>query len=405
MSADTAIGGAPHFPVVDLSNPAVWQNLAAVLAGPREEGPIGYTETGVPLVLRHDLMEAALKEPRLGQNDLSFLGHPANGFVNTWYGKTMVTKEGAEHARLRAIVAKAFTARHMEAMRGLIRDVAETNLLPFLHNGPFDATEEFSQYLPVKAVISIFGIPEEELKLFYNLAHDFGLLFSFSAAGNPEIEARLKKAMDGLDSYVSDLIQRRRKNPGDDLLSKLTMAADGEDRLSEEELVMMVGTFLYAGVETTEAMMPILVKLFAQYPDQFDKVRDNPALIPNAVEEAMRFEPNVGVIARVAKESFEFGGMPLERGQIMLNSVIAANHDPRLWDHPELFNVERTKAKTISFGVGVHHCIGANLARIELQETLRVLTRAKRFELQNDPQFEPFSNTRQFDSVHVKAIL
>jgi len=163
----------------------------------------------------------------------------------------------------------------------------------------------------------------------------------------------------------------------------------------------MVGTFLYAGVETTEAMLPIMITLFARHPEQFERVRLDPKLIPNAVEETLRFEPNVAVVARVVKRPFEFSGVNLERGELILNSIVAANRDPRRWSRPDEFLVDREKPKTIGFGAGIHHCIGAALAYTELEEALRVLIRARRIELLNDPAWEPFSNTRQFDRVSV----
>ncbi len=147
--------------------------------------------------------------------------------------------------------------------------------------------------------------------------------------------------------------------------------------------------------------MPIIVHLLATHPEQFEMLQRWPELVPNAVEEALRFEPNVAVIARVAKESVELEDYTMEPGRLILSSVVSANRDPRRWKMPDVFRVDRDKPKTLGFGTGIHHCIGATLARFELQEATRLLLGARKLKLLNDPKWDPFSNTRQLDQVSV----
>ena len=393
--------GSARLPLVAIRDPEAWQDLPAIVGRAREEGPVGVTDEGTVLVLRHDAVESALKDLRLIQNDLSFLGHPPEGFVNQWYGHTLSAIDPPHHTRIRGHVARAFTKRRMEALRPLVADIARKTMVPFLEQGQFSVTGPFAQQLPVRAIMAVLGIPDEDMSLFSQWAYDIGLMFSFTAAKDPAANAIIKQAIEGLDRYVRDLIDRRRCNPGTDLISDLVAGGDPEDRLDEQDLVVLIATFLFAGVETTEAMLPILIALLAQHPDQFQRLKQDHTLLANAVEEGMRLEPNVGVIARVAGEPMELLGVRLEQGQIILASVIAANRDPRRWTQADEYLIDRENTKTIGFGAGIHHCLGAVLAKIELQESLRIFLAVKDMEILNAPRWQPFSNTRQYEELRI----
>jgi cytochrome P450 len=281
----------------------------------------------------------------------------------------MLSMDPPEHTRLRTLVAKAFTVHRVERLRPRVRELAEAILDEMLALGqPADLVENFALPLPVAVICELLGVPVADRPRF-RVWSDAAL--STSRLTAEEFEANREE----LRAYMRGLIERRRVEPADDLMTALVQARDERDRLSELELVDLCGGLLIAGHETTASQIPNFVHVLLEHPDKWAELRADPNLIPAAVEELTRFVP-LGAGAsfpRYATEDVEVGGVLVRAGEPVLVAVGAANRDALRFGSPEALRFDREENQHIGFGHGVHHCLGAPLARAELQEALRVL--------------------------------
>ncbi len=236
---------------------------------------------------------------------------------------------------------------------------------------PVDLIEHFSLPLPVQIICELLGVPAEDRHLF----HQWSDAVLGDLTRDPAV---IGAAFAQLNAYFERLVALKRKNPADDLMTALIEARDEKDRLSEEELVRLCQTVLVAGHETTANMINLFLLNLHEYPDQLAHLEQHPETIPQAVEELMRFAQlgTGGVLIRVATEEVELGDVTIPAGGAVLALTIIANRDPDLLENPDHLDVTRPAPAHLSFGAGVHHCLGAQLARMELQEALRgLLTR------------------------------
>ncbi|MFB6818985.1 cytochrome P450 [Streptomyces sp. NPDC056347] len=274
-----------------------------------------------------------------------------------------------DHTRLRSLVAKAFTVRQVEKLRPQVRELA-SDLLDAMEaaGAPADLVDLFALPLPVAVICRMLGVPTEDRPLFRKWSDDALSTSSLTAA---EFEASREE----LRGYMSGLIEQHRRAPRDDLMTALIEARDGRDRLSELELVDLCVGILVAGHETTASQIPNFVLTLLDHPDQLARLRAEPALVPNAVEELLRFVP-LGSGAgqpRYATEDVEVGGTLVRAGSPVLVAVGAANRDALRFSAPGVLDIAREGNQHLGFGHGVHHCLGAPLARLELQEALSAL--------------------------------
>jgi cytochrome P450 len=284
-------------------------------------------------------------------------------------GSGMLAMDPPEHTRLRALVAKAFTQRRMERLRPRIRELASRLVDELLAMGPpVDLVENFAIPLPVGVICELLGVPVEDRTRFRVWSD---AVLSTNVLTESEFEANRAE----FRAYISGLIERRRAEPADDLMTELIEARDERDRLSELELVDLCLGILLAGHETTATQLPNFVYVLLEDPQRWAQLRADPALLPAAVEELMRFVP-LGMGAsfpRYAMEDVEVGGVLVRAGEPVLITVGSANRDPRQFDAPDELRFDRKENQHLGFGHGAHHCLGAQLARIELQEGLRIL--------------------------------
>ncbi|MFE7467326.1 cytochrome P450 [Streptomyces sp. NPDC057499] len=274
-----------------------------------------------------------------------------------------------DHTRLRSLVAKAFTVRQVEKLRPQVRELA-SDLLDAMEaaGAPADLVDLFALPLPVAVICRMLGVPTEDRPLFRKWSDDALSTSSLTAA---EFEASREE----LRAYMSGLIEQHRRAPRDDLMTALIEARDGRDRLSELELVDLCVGILVAGHETTASQIPNFVLTLLDHPDQLARLRAEPSLVPNAVEELLRFVP-LGSGAgqpRYATEDIEVGGTLVRAGSPVLVAVGAANRDALRFSAPGVLDIAREGNQHLGFGHGVHHCLGAPLARLELQEALSAL--------------------------------
>ncbi|MBB5118268.1 cytochrome P450 [Streptomyces eurocidicus] len=283
----------------------------------------------------------------------------------------LLSMDPPDHARLRTLATKAFTVHRVERLRPGIRELAEGLLDELVAAGPpADLVEHFALPVPVAVICRLLGVPAGDQPLFREWS-DASL--STSSKTTEEFTAN----QDELRAYMAELVAEHRRRPAEDLMTALIEARDVDDRLSEKELVDLCVGILVAGHETTATQIPNFLCTLLDHPDQFDRLRADPGLIAGAVEELLRFVPLGAAAAfpRYATEDVEVGGTPVRAGEPLLVAVGAANRDALRFTAPDRLDLTREANQHLGFGHGVHHCLGAQLARVELQEALRALVR------------------------------
>ncbi|MFC4564162.1 cytochrome P450 [Nocardiopsis mangrovi] len=283
---------------------------------------------------------------------------------------TIVSMDPPDHTRLRRLVAKAFTARRVEALQPRTEAIADRLLTEMLADGaPADLVERFSLPFVIAVICELLGVPFEDRVLF----HDWSETIISTSAPRDEVE----ESSEAMRAYVSRLIGLRRAEPADDLITGLVEARDDHDRLSEAELVSLAMTLLIAGHEATSSQIANFVYALLTREGAWARLVADPGLIPPAVEELTRHIPlgEAFDFARYALEDVELAGGTVRAGDAVIPFVSAANRDPAVWGDPEDVVLDRDRNPHLGFGHGVHHCLGALLARMELQVALRTLTR------------------------------
>jgi cytochrome P450 len=302
---------------------------------------------------------------------------------------SILASEGAEHTRLRRVAGPAFAPRHADALRPFMRDVINGLIDRFADRGEADIATDFCEPYPIPIICELFGAPQEDLELFSGWATDIFRIFNNNLA---EDKAAIIRAQDELDAYISELIERRRTTPSDDLISAMIQAESDGDRLSHDELVMMCEAVLMAGTDTTRNQLGCSLSLFAAHPDQWKLLAERPELAPRAVEETMRYFGTVRGTARLASEDIEYRDTLFPKGTFIGLSLAQANRDPDVFDDPSDFDITRDPPDKpqLTFGSGIHYCLGAALARAEQQEALTIMAqRLPDLELAGDIVWKP----------------
>ena len=297
--------------------------------------------------------------------------------LNNW----IVFQDPPSHTRLRRLISKSFTPRSITAFEPKIEKIVNDLLDEIGDKEKFDLVAEFSFRLPAAVMCDLLGIPLDRQ---WDLKRWADGIAGFSAAARVTSEkAKFANEM-ALESrkYLITLFEQLRKEPGDNLLSRLVDQSDEPNPLSDDELVALVVQLFFAGFETTEGLIGNLMIALANHPDELAKLRANPELITNAVEETLRFDSSILKQSRVASEDQDFGGQKIKKGDYMHFMIGAANYDPARFSNAHIFDVERDDVGHVSFGHGIHFCIGAPLARLEARIALRaLLERLSRIEI------------------------
>ena len=279
--------------------------------------------------------------------------------------QTMLSADPPEHTRLRGLVSKAFTPKTVEGMRVHIQEIVEDLLDEVQSEGQMDVIEDLATPLPVIVIAELLGVPPEERATFKRWSDD--LVANMSPVGEPDDELiqRSLTSSNEMAEYFKERIEERRKEPRDDLLSALVAAEERGEVLSEDEVLATCVLLLAAGNETTTNLIGNGTLALLRNPEQQQKLRDDPSLVESAVEELLRDDGPVQATARIATEEIEVGGQKMEKGQLAMCIIGAANRDPAQFSNPEELDVSREDNKHIAFGFGIHFCIGAPLARLE----------------------------------------
>ncbi len=347
----------------------------------RSTDPVHLAPHGLYVASRHAEASLVLRDKRFGKDFVErstrrygpkIMEEPVFRSMSRW----MLQQDPPDHARLRGLVVKAFTARRVEDMRPRIQQVVDETLDRMAERGQMDLIEDFAFRLPVTIICDMLGIPEEHRGAFYSSSRNGGRLLDPVPLSPAEIaEANAGHAM--AQMYFQQLFELRRKNPGDDLTTQLVQAEEDGSKLSNEELTANIILLFGAGHETTVNLIGNGLLALHRNPDQLALLKANPALIANAIEEFLRYDSSVQMGARVTLEDIDdLGGRKIPKGETVLCLLGSANRDPAVYpDRPDRLDITRPNVRPLSFGGGIHHCLGAQLARIEAEIAIATLLR------------------------------
>jgi len=330
------------------------------------------------VVTSYEAVNSSLRNPKLSSNRFprlrqrlasKGLDHLADDRV-----RSMIHMDPPDHTRLRGLVNKAFTPKTVESMTVRIQNTVEELLDEVVNRGRMDIIEDLAYPLPVIVIAELLGVPAQDRDRFKHWSDEFSVVLSGDVASLSEsMLLRAAKAREELADYFKAVVRERRKNPGSDLLSGLTQAEEAGGKLTEDELYSMVVLLLVAGNETTTNLIGNGLLALLRHPNEMRKVWDSPSLVPAAVEEMLRFDGPVQMTNRMATTDMEIQGTRIATGDWLYLVLGAANRDPAQFADPDRFDLNRTDNKHIAFGAGAHFCLGAPLARLEAQITIRAL--------------------------------
>jgi cytochrome P450 len=346
----------------------------------RTTDPVHLTQHGMYVASRHADVAVVLRDKRFGKDYADrmqrrygpdIMNEPL--FRN--FALTMLQQDPPDHTRLRGLVVKAFTARRVEDMRPRIQEIVDENLDRIIPHGKMDLIEDFAYRLPVTVICDMLGIPQEHREMFYTGARNSGRILEPVPMTSEEIkQGNASQAL--IKMYFDQLFDLRRKDPGDDLTTQLLQAEEDGSKLSNEELYANIILLFGAGHETTVNLIGNGLLALYRNPDQLELLKARPELITNAIEEFLRYDSSVQMTGRTALEDVELGGRHIPKGESVLCLLGSANHDPTAYpDHPERLDINRPNVKPLSFGGGIHFCLGAQLARIEAEVAINTLLR------------------------------
>jgi cytochrome P450 len=353
------------------------------------------TPLGV-LVVAREQVHKLLSDPRLHSALMQIvrLQGVNEGRLYDLVSSALLSIDGADHARIRGLVSRTFTPRAVEPYRPSMRALAEELVERFVGAGECEFMADFADHYPIEVMCQLLGVPPEDHLRFARWGDDLTHVLSLELSVHLD---EVNEAVTGLNDYLDGLIAERQAAPRQDLVSQLIAAGDNGDRLNPLELRALLGGLLFAGYDTTRNQLALAMATFCEHPDQWRLVADRPELVAAAVEEVMRVAGVISATPRVAVEDVELDGWRIPAWTLVLLSLSAANHDPAAFDDPHGFDITADREQQITFGGGPHFCLGANLARAEMQEALPVLSRRLGpIALAGEPQWRPTIGTGIF---------
>jgi cytochrome P450 len=335
----------------------------------RREAPVTRVSTREGLqawvVTRYEDARPALNDPRLSKDTSRFHETPAAAF----FAGHMLNSDPPDHTRLRKLVSRAFTVRAIARMRPRIEEIAQEladrMAAKAAGGGTVDLLDEFAFPLPMTVICELLGVPEGERDDFRGWSN------TILSEAPPEEHAA---AIEAMADFLSRLVAEKGAHPGEDMLSAIVKASEDGDALSAQEATSMAFLLLVAGHETTVNLIGNGALALLRHPDQLAALRSDPALVPNAVEEFLRFDGPVNLATfRYTTGPVEIGGTSIPQGELVLVSLVSANRDPDRFADPARLDVTREVSGHVAFGHGIHHCLGAPLARLEGEIAFRTL--------------------------------
>ena len=415
-----AAGGTPGPPAQTPANlgydpwdPGFVADPYPALARLRDEAPLVFDErTNQWLVSRHGDVNALLRDRRLGRSYLHVASHEAWGRTPPpadqapfWdlLAVQLIDMEPPDHTRLRRLVTKAFTPRTVEALRPQIEAIVDRVVENALSLGQFDLIADLIELVPVTVIAELLGIPEADRHLLRPWSADMTLMFELNPSG--EAQRRATDASAAFEAYLRDLARERRRAPGTDLISGLAAVVEaGGDRLSEDELIGTAVLLLNAGHEASVNGAANSWWALFRHPAALRRLRAEPGLIPTAIEELLRYDTPAPMFERWVLEEIELCGVTIPRGQELALQFAAANRDPAAFENPDELMLDRSPNPYLSFGAGIHYCVGAPLAKLEFDILFAtILRRLPRLELLEEPAWKPRFVLRGLEALQVRA--
>lgn len=342
----------------------------------RQAEPVHRSRLGMWVLSRFDDCWAAMRDPRLGKN---YAAQIEQRFGSDWRRHpsltggehSMLNTTGAEHSRLRKLVSKSFTPRMIDGLRPTIERVVNELLDPLAEAGGGNILEAVGFPLPVTIIGEMLGVPESDRAQFRRLVSDLVAIFEMQPSEAQMAAADAAQLF--IRAYFLDQIAAKRRQPTDDLLSNLANSEVGGDRLDDDELVTLASLLFVAGFETTTNLFGNGLLALLQHPDQLGLLRREPALFSSLPDEFLRYDGTAQLVSRVTEADVEIGGVAIPAGEQVFALLGAGNHDPERYADPDRLDLRRTDVQPLTLGGGVHFCLGAALARAEIEITFRVL--------------------------------
>jgi cytochrome P450 len=378
----------------------------------REAAPVYHAESaGVWCLSRYDDTKTILHDRRFGRGrgrrvgTLSALTGAADARERERLAsmtETMLFADPPEHGRLRGLVSRAFTPRRIDALRPAIERLIEPLLDDLAERGTADVLDRLAFPFPVAVIGELLGVPPEDRAAFRQLVRD-STAFIEAAPTEEQLDAA-ESALATMTAYFDDLVAARAARPEDDLISAMLDVSAGGDELTREEIVSTAILLFGAGFETTTNLIGNGLLALLRNPDQLERLRTDPGLLPGAVEEVLRYESPVQLNARTALEDADVLGQPVEEGTVVITLLGGANRDPARFHDPDQLDIGREDNQPLSFGWGIHHCLGAALARMEGEVVFAsLLARFERIDLlDDDPPWRDSLTLRGLSELRVR---
>jgi unspecific monooxygenase len=367
-------------------DPAFLTDPYPIYAQIRDKGPVTRTPLGLWAVTGHEACSAVLRDQRFGWGDGATVADHFRTGADGSVVRPFIFADPPEHTRIRTLVGKAFAARQVDRMRAtadrVVRELVETARAE-AGDGPVDLMSAVAHPLPGRMQNALLDVPVEHAARFDELSADIarGLDPSFLLA--PEEVAKRDSARAELYQYIGELAEQRRAKPGTDLISELVAVEEDGQKLTPQELEVTCTLLLSAGYATTVNLIGNGMFALLGRPEQRDWLRANPDQVPGAVEEMLRFDAPVQMISRVALAEAEIAGHTVQPGEQVMLMIGAASHDPAVYDDPDELKLNRPAGRNLGFGLGIHFCVGAPLARLTAQAAVSALS-ALNLELATD---------------------
>jgi cytochrome P450 len=342
--------------------------------------PMHLTPLGLYVASRHADVSKILRDKCFGKDFIGrmtrrsgpqILEEPVYRSMSHW----MLQLDPPDHGRLRGLVVRAFTARRIEDMRPRIQQIVDEIIDQIESRGRMDLIADFAFRLPVTVICDMLGIPEEDRHVFFTSSRAAGRLLDLAPLSKAEIDEQNADNL-AMAAYFQRLFELRRREPGNDLTTHLVQAEEDGNKLTNEELTANIILLFGAGHETTVNLIGNGLLALHRNPDQLRLLKSDPSLMANAIEELVRYDSSVQVTGRTTLEDVdEIGGIPLEKGQTVVCLLGSANRDPAVYPDPDRLDISRRDVRPLSFGGGIHYCVGAQLARIEGEIAIGTLLR------------------------------
>jgi cytochrome P450 len=362
-------------PRLDVDGPKFRDDPHVALRAVRAQGRFAASRRGVEVLAHADVLKLLIDERLHSQDADVYRRYGAQDMLVAFAREGLLgAMQGGKHDRIRRVFLAAFRVRQIEAQRDLMRATARELVDRWPAEGHGDFVSLFSSPFPMQVLCRIIGIPVDDIPEFSTAATRLHLLAQTPLApGFPAVERALRQLWD----YCLALVEARRAHPADDTISALIQAQETEGRVTDEELVWNIANLIFAGQDTTRYQLASALREAARIPGLWREMRANPGLVPSVAEEALRFAPVVNFVVRIPKEEIDYEGVRLARGRRVILNFQAASRDPDRFTDPDVFTPRQPgrhgQSFDIPFGLGMHFCLGAALARAEIQEALAVL--------------------------------